>query len=90
MIQIRARGDIEFKLEENVAQALMDNLWESGVRPSSGGCSASGMDAVERHIENLWKKAFRALDEVFKSPEIINKPVTSTYQDHHPGERLLK
>jgi hypothetical protein len=39
----------------------MDDLWASGVRPTEGNGSAGAMRAVERHIDDLRKIAFKTL-----------------------------
>ena len=48
-------------LRPEEAQALMDVLWDCGLRPSEGTGSAGSLRAVERHLEDM-----RAL--VFKLP----------------------
>lgn len=44
------------------AQTLMDDLWHSGLRPTEGAGSAGAIQAVERHVSDLRKIAFKALD----------------------------
>lgn len=44
------------------AQALMDDLWRCGIRPTEGAGSAGAMSAVQEHLkqlkeENTWLKA---------------------------------
>lgn len=43
------------------AQALMDSLWDCGLRPSEGTGSAGSLAATQRHLEDM-----RSL--VFKTP----------------------
>jgi hypothetical protein len=49
-------------LPMDAAQTLMDDLWNSGVRPTEGAGSAGAMRAAERHIADLRAVAFKALD----------------------------
>lgn len=44
------------------AQALMDDLWRSGLRPTEGAGSAGAMRAVEKHVDDLRKIAFKVLE----------------------------
>jgi len=43
------------------AQALMDDLWNAGVRPTEGAGSAGAMRAAQDHIKDLRTVAFKAL-----------------------------
>jgi hypothetical protein len=43
------------------AQVLMDDLWDSGVRPTEGAGSAGAMKAAQSHIADLRRVAFKAL-----------------------------
>lgn len=49
------------RLAPEDGQALMDSLWDCGLRPSEGSGSAGSLAATERHLEDM-----RAL--VFKLP----------------------
>lgn len=49
------------KLEVSSAQYLMDTLWECGLRPSEGSGSAGAMLAVESHLSDMRKIAFKKL-----------------------------
>lgn len=42
-----------FQLEDGKAQALMDDLWSCGVRPTDGAGSAGAMAQAQEHIGNL-------------------------------------
>jgi len=44
------------------AQALMDSLWDCGIRPTEGNGSAGAMRATEKHLEDMRKIAFMMLD----------------------------
>lgn len=59
-----------FSLGQTEAQALMDQLWQCGLRPSEGSGSAGSLAATERHLEDMRKLAlhwaFR--DEIFREP----------------------
>jgi hypothetical protein len=46
-----------FSLEPTEAQALMDQLWQCGLRPSEGSGSAGSLAATERHLEDMRKLA---------------------------------
>jgi len=41
------------KMDNTAAQALMDNLWDCGVRPSNGTGSAGSLAATERHLKDM-------------------------------------
>jgi hypothetical protein len=41
------------------AQQLMDELWDCGLRPAGAAGSAGQLAAVERHLEDMRKLAFR-------------------------------
>lgn len=42
-----------FRLDDTQAQALMDDLWSCGVRPTDGAGSAGAMAQAQEHIGNL-------------------------------------
>lgn len=42
------------------AQALMDELWHCGLRPSEGTGSAGSLAATERHLADMRKLVFEA------------------------------
>lgn len=44
------------------AQALMDELWHVGLRPSEGTGSAGSLAATERHLADMKAIAFHALN----------------------------
>ncbi len=50
---------VRISIEE--AQALMDSLWDCGIRPTEGTGSAGAMRAVESHVSDLRKIAFKSL-----------------------------
>ena len=49
------------RLTPHQAQALIDGLWECGLRPTEGTGSAGALAAVERHLADMKKVAFHAL-----------------------------
>ena len=51
---------ISLRFEE--AQRLMDELWECGLRPTEGSGSAGQLAAVQRHLEDMRRLTFSALD----------------------------
>ncbi len=48
-------------LEIQVAQQLMDELWQCGLRPSEGTGSAGSLKATEKHLDDMRKIAFKNL-----------------------------
>ncbi len=50
-----------FRMDENDAQRLMDELWHIGLRPSEGSGSAGALAATQRHLEDMKSVAFHAL-----------------------------
>lgn len=44
------------------AQALIDDLWHSGYRPTEGSGSAGSLAATEKHLADMRKIAFKQLD----------------------------
>ena len=58
------------RLQMTEAQELMDSLWQCGLRPSEGTGSAGAMAATERHLADMQKIAFKALDQVMSNAEV--------------------
>ena len=54
--------DPTVRISVDEAQTLMDDLWRCGLRPAEGAGSAGAMRAVERHVDDLRKIAFKAMD----------------------------
>lgn len=50
-----------FLLGNSEAQVLMDDLWQSGLRPAEGTGSAGALSAVGRHLEDYRKLVERLL-----------------------------
>ncbi len=46
-------GPPSLVLKGDAAQALMDDLWRCGIRPSEGTGSAGQLAAVERHLNHV-------------------------------------
>jgi len=44
------------------AQVLMDDLWNSGFRPTEGSGSAGSLKATEKHLTDMRKIAFKKLN----------------------------
>lgn len=42
-----------FTLSQDEAQALMDELWNAGLRPTEGRGSAGSLAATERHLDDM-------------------------------------
>jgi len=49
------------ELDQNMAQKLMDDLWDCGLRPTEGTGSAGAMAAVENHLNDLRKITFATI-----------------------------
>lgn len=50
-----------FRMETEVAQTLMDDLWNCGLRPTEGSGSAGSLRATERHLEDMRKLVFEGV-----------------------------
>ena len=48
-----------FYLEFRDAQALMDRLWDCGLRPSEGTGSAGSLEATRKHLEDMRTLVFK-------------------------------
>lgn len=48
-------------MKMDMAQSLMDQLWDCGLRPTEGTGSAGALAAVERHLADMKIIAFHAL-----------------------------
>lgn len=55
-----------FKLEDTEAQLLMDQLWDSGIRPTEGSGSAGALAATQRHLEDMRELAFSQIKQAEK------------------------
>ena len=53
--------DPTFRLSREAAQVLMDDLWNSGMRPTEGAGSAGAFRAVENHVSDLRKIVFKQM-----------------------------
>ena len=47
------------QLHRNQAQALMDRLWQAGLRPAEGTGSAGALAATERHLKDMRSLVFK-------------------------------
>lgn len=54
-------------LKNGEAQMLMDELWRCGLRPSEGSGSAGSLAATERHLQDMQKIAYMALERQCRS-----------------------
>ena len=52
---------VAMHMEPRTAQALMDQLWDCGLRPTEGTGSAGALAATERHLRDMQRLAFHAL-----------------------------
>jgi len=63
-IIMQERKEAEFKepsfhLDNDAAQVLMDDLWNSGLRPTEGTGSAGALAATQRHLEDMRTLVFK-------------------------------
>ena len=49
------------RIDNTAAQALMDDLWAAGVRPTEGTGSAGSLRATEKHLADMRAIAFKKL-----------------------------
>lgn len=49
-------------LSMNEAQALMDSLWDAGLRPTEGSGSAGALAATQEHLKDMRRIAFELLN----------------------------
>jgi hypothetical protein len=55
-----------FQLDPDAAQALMDTMWQAGLRPSDGTASTGQLKATENHLHDMREINSRLMDELFK------------------------
>jgi hypothetical protein len=55
-----------FSFTQEAAQALMDRLWNCGIRPTEGAGSAGAMSAVQLHLEDMRRINDRLFDKVLE------------------------
>lgn len=60
-IEENSYSEPSIALRMDEAQALMDELWSVGLRPSEGTGSAGSLAATERHLADMQRVAFGAL-----------------------------
>ena len=48
-----------FSIDNDVAQKMMDSLWDCGIRPSEGTGSAGAMAATQKHLEDMRTLVFK-------------------------------
>ncbi len=49
-----------FVLENDQAQALMDDLWHCGLRPTEGTGSAGALAATQQHLKDMQRLVFES------------------------------
>ena len=52
-----------FCLDRDMAQELMDRLWDCSFRPTEGTGSAGSLAATERHLKDLQRLVFKDQEE---------------------------
>ena len=64
MAQIAENAEFQpfVRLGPQQAQQLMDELWRAGVRPAEGAGSVGQLGAVQAHLADMQKIAFRLMD----------------------------
>ena len=60
------------KLSPEMAQSLMDDLWDCGLRPSEGAGSAGALAATQKHLEDMRKLVFDYLNKMMYRSEELN------------------
>lgn len=66
MMQTHELGqDVEpfLRITYEAAQALMDELWECGLRPTEGTGSAGALAATQKHLDDMRKLVFSLMDK---------------------------
>ncbi len=58
-----------FNLRPEDAQALMDELWHAGIRPSSGEGSVGQIGATEKHLSDMRKLVEKTLEVSLDNPQ---------------------
>jgi hypothetical protein len=58
--------DNVLSIDEVAAQALMDSLWECGLRPTEGTGSAGSLKATQNHLGDMQKLSWKLLEMVEK------------------------
>lgn len=58
--------DAPLSISPEVAQELMDVLWQVGIRPSEGTGSAGALAATQSHLKDLQDFSFRLLSMIEK------------------------
>lgn len=48
-----------FSINQNEAQALIDELWQCGLRPSEGTGSAGALAATQKHLDDMRTLVFK-------------------------------
>jgi hypothetical protein len=61
-----------FQMNMDAAQALMDDLWQAGLRPTEGTGSAGALRAVERHLEDMRTLVFKSNAPISRTTETGN------------------
>ena len=54
------------ELGKTEAQVLMDDLWNSGIRPTEGSGSAGSLKATENHLKDMQKIVDATLNHIIK------------------------
>lgn len=49
-------------INRDMAQALIDDLWRCGIRPTEGSGSAGSLAATEKHLKDMQKIAGKFLE----------------------------
>ena len=58
-VYMARKGTVD--LTTTMAQKLMDNLWDCGLRPTEGQGTAGAIDAVNKHLQDMRIIAFNKL-----------------------------
>lgn len=64
--------DAAIRIQRNEAQALMDELWRIGLRPTEGSGSAGSLAATQEHLRDMRSIVAKQLDVVLDKPKTPN------------------
>lgn len=78
---LRMDCDPALQMDESEAQALMNSLWDAGLRPTQGHGSTGQCAALQAHIEDLRHVAKTLLVKVCDGHVAPNLPMSEDFLD---------
>lgn len=76
-------------LDKEQAQALMDTLWDAGIRPNQAKLKKLQVGALENHLSDMQKLAFEELMPIVKrltNSQITMKELVQKMEEHLDNE----